>query len=156
MLPPQHFCTKSFLAIWKIYVKSIRNCKISKTAVSRALNFHFSEFVQLLRAVSHQKLKFKASKNAKMVDFQLLHSTKLIGFHVKSEWQKISLISTLWAANSVSREHCQEMSRLSNTIQLTVWKFQDFYVIKILCETNFEGSRSCKSANFAILQRGPG
>ena len=29
----------------------------------------------------------------------------------------------------------------------TVWKFQDFSVIQILHETNFEGSRSCKYAN---------
>ena len=33
----------------------------------------------------------------------------------------------------------------------TVWKFQNFSVIQILRETNFEGSRSCKSANSAIL-----
>ena len=30
----------------------------------------------------------------------------------------------------------------------TVWKFQNFSVIQILRETNFEGSRSCESANF--------
>ena len=33
----------------------------------------------------------------------------------------------------------------------TVWKLQDFSVIQILCETNFEGSKSCKSANLPFL-----
>ena len=30
----------------------------------------------------------------------------------------------------------------------TEWKFQDFYVIKILREMNFGESRSCKTADF--------
>ena len=34
---------------------------------------------------------------------------------------------------------------------ISQWKFQDFSVIHILRETNFEASRSCKYANFAIL-----
>ena len=33
-----------------------------------------------------------------------------------------------------------------------MWKFQEFSVIQILRETNFEGSRSAKSAVFAIFE----
>ena len=33
-----------------------------------------------------------------------------------------------------------------------MWKFQDFSFIQILRETNFEGSRTSKSAFFAILR----
>ena len=33
----------------------------------------------------------------------------------------------------------------------TVWKFQDFSVIQILCEINFGESRTLKSATFAAL-----
>ena len=32
-----------------------------------------------------------------------------------------------------------------------MWQFQEFSVIQILRETNFEGSRSAKSIIFAIL-----
>ena len=33
-----------------------------------------------------------------------------------------------------------------------MWQFQEFSVIQILRETNFEGTRSAKSAIFAILE----
>ena len=37
-------------------------------------------------------------------------------------------------------------------LRFTVWKFQDFSAIQILCEINFGESRSSKTAILAILE----
>ena len=40
---------------------------------------------------------------------------------------------------------------LNVSFNFTEWKFQEFSITQILRETNFEDSRSAKSANFTIL-----
>ena len=48
------------------------NSKSAKSAILthlKALNYDFHEFLQSLQAEIYQKLKFRASKSAKMADF---------------------------------------------------------------------------------------
>jgi len=76
------------------------DCRISKTVlltILRALKFDFNELVQILRAITYRKLKFRASKYAKQIHFLLFQCLKMNNwFHVKSEKQKYPEISTLW------------------------------------------------------------
>ena len=103
------------MKIWQIYCHSdftwnqFFGSGSSKTAILtklEALNFEFDDFLQFLRWEFYQNQKSKASKTAKMADFEPLDSPKLISrkiwvavnlsnFHTV----KCQLVSIFWAAS---------------------------------------------------------
>ena len=66
----------------RFYVKSLFNdFRVSKTAILtilEALNVDFGKFLNFLKAEIYQNQKSRASKTAKMADFELLDSPQLI------------------------------------------------------------------------------
>ena len=66
-------CVGSIFLSLRLWVKSIlgivQSTKMAILTISKALNFHFGQFLIFLReAEICPKMKFKASKNAKMAD----------------------------------------------------------------------------------------
>ena len=77
-----HCVEKKNFCHFRFYVKSLfDDFKVSKTAILtilETLDVDFGKFLHFLRAEIYQNQKSRASKTAKMTDFELLYSPNLI------------------------------------------------------------------------------